>query len=241
MSLSLVFVHGTGDSARVWDAVIARLRGETTLALDLPGHGARASQSGPAEMSVAEYAADVRETLAQQGMGGVCLIGHSLGGAIALRLAADAPELVRRLVLVGAGARLRVLPALLEGARSDPAATVRRLVELGMTDEHQALAEEHAATRAPAGPGVLHRDLAACDAFDMMGELERVRPPTLLLTGEDDRLTPVKYATYLAERLPDARLEVIPGAGHYVLLEAPDAVAGALRTWLGEDGVPGGE
>ena len=234
MNQPLVFVHGSGDDAHVWDALIARLPEETALALDLPGHGARADQPDPAQMSVAEYAAAVREELERHDTREVCLIGHSLGSAIALRLAADAPALVRRLVLVGAGARLRVSPALLEGAQRDQAATALRLTELAMTDEHQALAQEYAATRAPLAPGILHRDLAACDAFDMMGELDQVRQPTLLLTGEHDRLTPVKYATYLAEHLPNARREVIPGAGHYVMLEAPDAMAAALRGWLGE-------
>jgi pimeloyl-ACP methyl ester carboxylesterase len=232
MALPLIFVHGSGDDALVWTDLIARLPEDTTLALDLPGHGARASQPDPTTMSVADYAAAVRGELAQRVMAEVCLIGHSLGSAIALRLAVDEPELVRRVVLVGAGARLRVLPALLEGARNDPAATGPRLVELGMTDEHQSLAQRHAATRTAVAPGILHRDLAACDGFDMMAELERVRQPTLVLTGDQDRLTPVKYATYLAEHLPDARLEVIPGAGHYVMLEAPDAMAAALRAWL---------
>jgi pimeloyl-ACP methyl ester carboxylesterase len=229
---TIVFVHGTGDSARAWDGVIAALPEQRCLALDLPGHGAAAGATLSADAGVQAYADYVQAALARQGQAAVCLVGHSLGSAIALRLAVEAPALVSRLVLVGAGARLRVLPALLALAATSPDDAMRRVVELGFAPAHRAEADRYAARLALAGPGTVLRDLAACDAFDMMGELGRVAQPALVMVGAEDRLTPPKYAAYLRDELAQAHLVTIPGAGHYLNAEAPAQVAGAIRDWL---------
>ncbi len=231
---TLVCIHGSGDSASLWGATVASLPGVTVAALDLPGHGALVATPGPEQLSVGDYAAAARDEIARLGLGDVCLVGHSLGAAVALRLALDAPSLVRRLVIVGGGARLRVLPALLAEAQTAPDATAAQLVGLGFAASHDAQAGAYLATRQPLAPGTLHRDLAACDAFDITADLGRITQPTLLIVGAEDRLTPPKYATFLAERLPNARALVIPGAGHYVPIEAPDALANAIREWLAE-------
>lgn len=236
-SAQVVFIHGSGDSARTWDSLIARLPGYNGLALNLPGHGDRIDRPGPPVMSVGDYADAVRTTLARRELAGVTLVGHSLGGAIALRMALEYPALVGRIVLIGTGARMRVLPAILEAAKSGAPADVTRahweLVRLGFAPEHEAQAEAYFAGLEPFAPGVYGRDLAACDAFDMMADLGRIEQPALIVTGEADRLTPPKYATYLRDHLENARLALIPAAGHYAQVEAPDAVAAAIREWLG--------
>ncbi len=229
---TIVFVHGTGDSARAWDGVIAALPEQHCLALDLPGHGTAAGATLPIEAGVEAYADYVQAALARQGQAAVCLVGHSLGSAIALRLAVEAPALVSRLVLVGAGARLRVLPTLLALAAASPNEAMRHLAQLGFAPAHRAEADRYAAGLAPASPGTVLRDLAACDAFDMMGELGRVAQPALIVVGDEDRLTPPKYAAYLRDQLAQAHLVTMPGAGHYLNAEAPAQVAGAIRDWL---------
>src|SRR5262249_4468474 len=80
---TLVLLHGSGDSAQTWGRLLPLLGGLSCLALDLPGHGERAERPGPSVMSVADYAASVRGMLARRGLEHVCLVGHSLGGAIA--------------------------------------------------------------------------------------------------------------------------------------------------------------
>src|SRR5258707_8364188 len=117
---TIVFVHGTGDSARAWDGVIAALPEQRCLALDLLGHGAAAGATLSADARVQAYADYVQAALARQGQAAGCLVGHSPGSAIALRLAVEAPALVSRLVLVGAGARPRGLPPLLAPAPPPP-------------------------------------------------------------------------------------------------------------------------
>jgi pimeloyl-ACP methyl ester carboxylesterase len=232
---ALVFIHGSGDSGRCWNEVIQNL-GEWTnaaVALDLPGHGARMAQPLPSPPTVSEYAAGVRRDLERLGLAHAILVGHSLGSAIALRLALDSPGIVWRLALIGAGARLRVQPALLELARSDQDTAWQQLAELGHAPEHSDMAHAYVAASASTAPGVLYNDLAACDGFDVMAEIGDIQRPALVVVGEADRLTPPKYATYLAEHLPHASLVTLPGVGHYVMDEAPEAVASGLSEWLG--------
>ena len=230
---TLVFVHGSGDSAACWAPIIERLPAFSCLALDLPGHGALVDRPGPSAMSVADYADFVRHELTRRNLADVCLVGHSLGSAIALTMALEWPALVGRIALVGAGARLRVLPQLLAEARTHPEETIRALVTLGHAPGHAEIAERGLAEPRPTAPGMLYRDLAACDTFDIMDDLGRVAQPALIVVGAEDRLTPPKYAEFLRQRLTNATLVTIPDAGHYVMGEAPDALADAIRTWLG--------
>ncbi len=81
---------------------------------------------------------------------------------------------------------------------------------------------------------VIHNDFAACDAFDVMGKLEQIHTPALIVCGAEDRLTPPKYSHYLHQHLPDSRLVLAPDAGHMVMLEQPQAVTQAFQRFLDE-------
>lgn len=230
---TLVFIHGSGDSAAVWGPLIALLPEVESVALDLPGHGALADTPGAPTMSVADYATYVRGEIERRGLSQPVVLGHSLGGAIALQLALESPTLVSRLALVGSGARLRVAPAFLEAARGADPVGVSVITRISFAEEHAAEADAYHARRAPTAPGILYRDLAACNQFDVMGELERITQPTLVVVGESDRMTPPKFAEFLAARVRESTLIVIPDAGHYVQIEQPQRVADAIRAWLG--------
>lgn len=228
----VVFIPGSGDSAQVWRPLLARLPGVAAYALDLPGHGSRLSEALVGEASVSGYATWVANDLRRQGMSRAIVCGHSLGGAIALQLALDHPALVSKICLMGSGARLRVAPAFLEAAlQGDPRGSLE-FTRASFTAAHLAQADQFCEERAPVAAGALHRDLTACDRFDVMARLSEIQQPTLVIVGVEDRLTPVKYAEFLRERLPDAALALIPDAGHYAQLEQPEAVAGAIIAWL---------
>ena len=229
---TIVFLHGSGASSLTWQQVTERLPEYHCIALDLPGHGEQIDDPGPEMMSVGDYATQVHGELVRRGLSEVCLAGHSLGSAIALHMAVTAPSLVGSLVLIGSGARLRVAPQLLETARLDPDRATQLLDDLGVAPGHKEMADRYRQMERPTAPGVLYRDLAACNAFDMMADLGRITQPVLIITGEFDKLTPPKYATYLNEHLGHSTLAMIPNAGHYVPLEEPDAVAEALHSWL---------
>lgn len=234
----VVLVHGAGASSDDWPAPLRALPGRRVLAVDLPGHGAA---PGPAGASIAERAAAVEALLDEAGIAAAVIAGHSMGGAVALTLALERPARVAGLVLVATGARLRVAPEALalsaspEGLALAARAMADRSYGPGASDAvREARAREIAATP----PGLLHADLAACDAFDVMARLGELRVPALVVCGTDDRLTPPKYAAFLAERIAGARRVLVPGAGHLVMLERPAEVAAAIAGVLGAPGAP---
>ncbi len=237
---ALVFIHGSGDSGQSWSNVVERLPQYTCMALDLPGHGAQCDHAGPDVMSVADYASAVHSLLTEPATytsltadgRGICLVGHSLGSAIAMRMAVDYPTLVSHLVLVGGGARMRVLPALLEEAKAHPDDAMRKLITLGFSPEHEAEAHRYFDALQPVSPGALHRDLSACNDFEMSAELGHITQPTLIVVGESDRLTPPKYATFLRDGIAGSELLTIANSGHYGPTEAPATLADGLHDWL---------
>jgi pimeloyl-ACP methyl ester carboxylesterase len=164
-------------------------------------------------------------------------IGHSMGSAIALTLALRHPQHVIGLVLVGAGARLRVHPELLNYA-SDPT-TFYKSTDLLVNCSFGACASprlvELASMRLEGTRHtVLYGDLQACNQFDVMGQLETIKQKTLVMVGEQDVMTPVRYAQYLASSMPEARLSIIPNAGHMVMLEQPHLVAEGVQSFLND-------
>jgi len=238
--LPLLLVHGAAGRLQHWPEEIRSLPGRRVIALDLGGHG---GSPPPGQRSVGAYARSVLGLCDALGIGSAAVAGHSMGGAIALTLALDAPARVAAIALVATGARLRVASAILE-ATSDPAkhaafaeASADFSFGSGTTAElRRAFVEGWRATE----PSVAHGDFAACDAFDVIPRLGEIRAPALVVCGGADRLTPPKYAGTLLDRIAGARLETVPGAGHMVQLEAPGTVAAVLSTFLrGLDGAQG--
>ena len=79
---------------------------------------------------------------------------------------------------------------------------------------------------------MLYRDLSACNVFDIMNRLHEITLPTLIICGADDRLTPIKYSQFLHQHIAGSVLRIIPGAGHYVMREQPEAVNQAIEEWM---------
>jgi pimeloyl-ACP methyl ester carboxylesterase len=229
----LLFIHGAGGTHSHWGHQLTGLARVNRCALDLPGHG---RSGGSGQSSISGYGEVILQFMDALGIDRATLAGHSMGGAVCLHLALSHPSRVHRLILVGSGARLRVLPSLLEGMLSDFPATVEDM--LGWAFSNHADAELIRAGKQEwleNEPRVVHDDFAACDLFDVMDRLDEIRCPTLVLCGGEDMLTPPKYASYLAEHIPDATLVIIPQAGHMVMLEQPELVNQAIGAFVVEE------
>ncbi len=233
MNNPLVFIHGAGDSARTWREQVAYF-GERGYAIDLPGHGER-PDTLPEPASVEDYARAARAIIREElRLEQPVIVGHSLGGLIALRMGLDFGAELGGLVLIGSGARMRVLPALLESARTDPERASLTLKQFSISpqgDPTQPTRLFNEQSRPE--PGILYRDLLACNSFDVMDQLRELHEiPTLVLCGAEERNAPVKFSEYLHTHIANSTLTVIPGAGHYVQREKPTEVNQAIAEWL---------
>ncbi len=227
---AVVCVHGAGGSHLNWPAEIRRLPEAAVYALDLPGHG-RSSAMG--RQTIQEYMAVLVSFLNALNLPDAVIVGHSMGSAVALQAALSQAGRVRGLVLVGSGARLRVAPAILQGILEDFEGAVKLIGDWAYGPDASAdLKHLGQQLMAQTSPKVMHDDFLACDAFDVMDRLGDINTPTLVITGTADRLTPVKYATFLAQNIPDAELLLIDNAGHMVMLERPQKVGAAIGRFV---------
>ena len=232
--LPVVFIHGAGGSHLHWPAPMRRLKNYRVYALDLPAHG---KSSGRSQQTIASYARYVYDWMDAIALEKAVFVGHSMGGAIALTLGLYHPERVLGLGLIGTGARLRLAPKIIELSCSEEslASVVEMITMWAFAPGADARLVELASQRMLAiSPAVLHSDFVACDEFDEISALPQINLPTLVLCGQEDRMTPLRYSQYLADQIPTAELKTFPGAGHMVMLEKPLAVSQALIDFLAE-------
>jgi pimeloyl-ACP methyl ester carboxylesterase len=233
----LVFIHGAQQEGFCWSALARRLArpGRPVFTPDLPGHG----RDRATPLATVEALADwLLHQLDARGWAEACLIGHSLGSLIALAATARAPERVAQLALLGTAVPMPVAPRLLESAAANPARAMAA-VNRGSHSVRGWLAAPSAIGLWAPGmnlrlmerqrPDCLHADLAACDAYqDGLAAAARVRCPVLVVSGSEDRMTPPAAARPLQDQLAQVRSITIPGAGHALMAEAPEALADVL-------------
>lgn len=235
----LVLLHPFPLDAGFWDPVAAALAPErTVLAPELPGFG-RAPAAD--EVGIDAFADDVAELVAALPDGGrAAVAGVSMGGYVALSLAARHPERVAALVLVDTRAepdgpeaatlrRTRAGRIRAKGARSVIDELVAPLVAPG---NDEAMARARAIAGSQNGPALARALEALATRADRVPDLPRIAVPALVVAGDQDAVIPLASATALAEGLPDAELRLVAGAGHLPPLERPAEFLALLRDFL---------
>ncbi len=230
----VVLVHGAGGNHLHWPPPLRRLPGVRTLAVDLPGHG---RSEGVGAQRIEEYARGLAAWAEGLGLPPALWVGHSMGGAIVLALVREQPEKVAALGLVGTGARLPVNPRLLESTAHEAAfpAAVKSIVKWSFAPQASPRLRELAARRMlETRHTVVHNDFLACDRFDARADLPAIDVPALIVHGVLDKMMPLSAAFFLREKLPRSRLVTVEAAGHMVMLEQPEMVAQAVRSFWAE-------
>jgi len=229
----ILFIHGAGGGQYTWSYQKGFFEKEfNPIIIELPGHG---ESGGEGEKEIGRYAEQVYAFSQAVGVRKVFLVGHSMGGAIVQTLSLTHPEMIKGIVLVGTGARLRVLPMILNGINSNFEETIPKIVQFAYSRKAPSkLTEEGVNQMLQCRPEVLHGDFSACDTFDVMKEVEKIDLPTLILCGEDDALTPVLYSQFLHNRIKGSKLEILPNAGHMVMMESPQAFNEKIREFIEE-------
>jgi pimeloyl-ACP methyl ester carboxylesterase len=242
---TVVFIHGVLNDHSVW---ILQTRyfanhGWNVLAPDLPGH---CKSAGDPPATVEAAAAFILALLDAVGVKQAALVGHSFGSLIALQAAADAPERVSHLALVGTAFPMKVSPALLDASLNAP----HKAIDMVNQFSHSMLAPPPSAL----GPGtwvaggsralmrrvlasntrcnVFYTGFKACDDFKT-GEalMPLVKCATLFIVGSEDQMTPPKAAQALIRQAKHAKVCTLQ-AGHSLMTEAPDGVLFALLDFL---------
>ena len=252
----VVLVHGIASSAKQWEQVMGVL-GQTchVLAPDLLGHGESAKPRG--DYSLGAHACGIRDLLAALGHDRVTLVGHSLGGGIALQFAYQFPERAVRLALIGAGGLGPEVSVFLRAATLPGAELVLPVVAHSWVRRAGAgvggLLDR---VGVPVSPGLVAAlqgcaslgDAATREAFvhtarsvlDVRGQRVDARDrlylaadlPMLVVWGARDAIIPLHHGTALTAGLPDARLEVFERSGHFPHLTEPDRLAALLQDWV---------
>jgi len=255
----LILLHGVGDNALDWRWVTPALaRSHRVYAPDLPGSGGSAKPQD-ADYSPGFFGRFVAAFLGALGIGRAAVVGNSLGGLVALRLALSEPERVAALGLVAsAGLGRRVSPALRSlsvpgygglataWGKTRPGAAQRALGRAGLVFARprrvprEWLKEQYRLARLP---GFLEAQLATVRAqVGLRGQREvlvdrlpELRIPTLVLWGARDRVLPRSQARGAVARLPGGHLEILPDCGHLPQVEQPERFASALDRFLRDE------
>jgi 2-succinyl-6-hydroxy-2,4-cyclohexadiene-1-carboxylate synthase len=239
MAPDLVLLHGFTQTGRSWRPVLDALGGRrAALAPDMPGHGVFHARRPASFAATDAYLA----VLAEPAAGGATLCGYSMGGRIALHAALSLGPRVRQLVLIGASPGLPD-PAERAARRASDDALADRIEAIGVEafahewarlplwdgqPEHvRRAAHAERMRNTPDGLAAALRGLGTGVMPSLWDRLGEIAVPVLLVVGErDEKFRGI--AARMAERLPDAAVHVVPGVGHAVQLEAPEAVAGLL-------------
>ncbi len=254
----VVLIHGMVNSSRHWEQVALRLAERyTVVAPDLLGHGDSAAVRG--DYSLGAHACSIRDLLTTIGIERATVVGHSLGGGIAMQFFYQFPQRVERLALISSGGLGHEVSPMLRGAALPGAAAgiwlvANRRVRGALDSAGERLRARgsrtgvylQAVARAmrPLGDAaarqaflqtlravidVRGQHVSAMDRLYLLGEL-----PTLIVWGERDNTIPMKHGLAAHELIPNSRFVTLPKAAHFPNLEDPEGLADALLSWLDE-------
>jgi pimeloyl-ACP methyl ester carboxylesterase len=253
---ALVLIHGMAGSSETWDGLIPALaEGHDVLAPDMLGHGASAKPRG--DYSLGALASGVRDLMIALGVDRATVVGHSLGGGVAMQFAYQFPERCERLVLVSAGGLGKEVSGLLRALSLPGAEYVLALAcAPPFLDARSTVARwlgKVGLRPAPAADDVMRSYASLGDAEARVAFLRTLRSvidvggqrvsaldrlylaaemPTLILWGDRDPLIPVAHAHAANAAMPGSRLEIFPGAGHYPHRHAPDRFVEVLSSFI---------
>jgi pimeloyl-ACP methyl ester carboxylesterase len=222
-----LFIHGAGGSCQYWQPLLPYLSdGMCPILIDLPGHG-HSGSTVPSSIDDAAILLDqflIRLGVEQP----IYCVGHSLGGMIVLRFAMLFPERVAKLALITTSARIQIHSDFLEAALTGKwdLEAFRPSFSPDIPREIQDLVLNEYPKMRVAGDGSNFMNLSN---LDLRGKISTLMVPTLIISGDDDVIISPRHSRFLHKEIPHSTLVIIPHGGHYMHVEQPEQVAGALN------------
>jgi pimeloyl-ACP methyl ester carboxylesterase len=230
-SLPIVLVHGAGGSSQLWSEQLSIFESQyNSWAMDLPGHG---KSEGSLLSSIKDMAEFIYDFIGALSLEKFVLVGHSMGGAIAQEFVLQYSEKLRGLILIATGARLKVSLEILStlAAGQMPFKDVNHLYGSCTPDNKR---EEARREMNELSPAVYSADFEACNNFDRVLSVEKITVPSLIIVGDEDVMTPVKYSQFLSSNLLNCQLKIIKGAGHMCMVEKPNELTEEIENFIDE-------
>lgn len=238
-SPTLIFINSLGLDFRMWDDVASILRSDYRIVrYDKRGHGL--SDCPPAPYSLDQFVADLHSLTEYLGLPPAVLVGISIGGLIAMEFAAQFPDLVPHLVLFDTAARI--------GSAEGWEERIQQVRSKGLEEMSSIIlpiwfskafaerqVESHRGYRNVLVRAPLEGYVGACAALrdtDLSERVNSIKAKTLVLAGSEDQSTAIDQGRRLAEMFPQARFELLDGAGHLATVEQPELAANEIRAFL---------
>ena len=243
---AVVCVHGLGGSSNTWTPLMPALGRHRVVRIDLPGSGR--SQRAEGDLTMARYVEAVRSTCDRLDIARAHFLGHSMGTIVCQHLAAEAPKLVRSLVLFGPliapPEPARVAMRARAAKAREGAAAMQEIVETLLKAALSAdTRERHPVAVAFVRESLMRQDgesyARSCEALAEApaAAVERIEAPTLFVTGDEDSVAPPQSVRSMAERFHAARstrVVVLPRCGHWTPVERSEECVRELRAFLSE-------
>lgn len=229
-SLPIVLVHGAGGSSQRWSEQLSIFDSQyNSWAMDLPGHG---KSEGSLLSIIKDMAEFIDDFIGALSLGKFVLVGHSMGGAIAQEFTLQYPEKLRGLILIGTGARLKVSREILDtlAAGQMPFKDANHLYGSSTPENKR---EEAMREMNELSPAVYLADFEACNKFDRVLSVEKIKVLSLIIVGDEDVMTPLKYSQFLSSNLFNSQLKIIKGAGHMCMQEKSTEVTEEIENFIG--------
>ncbi|MCG8683651.1 MAG: alpha/beta hydrolase [Desulfobacterales bacterium] len=230
---TLLFIHGSGSHAEFWEHQLQGFEKEAnTVAIDLPGHGKSSKKN---LNSITEYADTIESFIRDANIPNPIPCGLSMGGAVVLTLLLDGKLTYPAGILINSGAKLKVMPMIFEMLETNYTGYIDAFKLIAVSEKSDpSICEKAVSDLESINPSILISDFKACDTFDVMDRLHEIEVPVMVLTADDDKLTPSKYGKFMADTIGTANIVKVVDAGHLSPIEQPDAVNLAIQRFVNE-------
>ena len=238
---SVMFIHGAGFDHSVWTLFARHFSRHNwnVLAIDLPGHGRSSGETLTSIEAMANWIIDVLDHLSIEN---VSLVGHSMGSLITLETAARLQIRATKVVLIGSIAPMPVSDPILDATANKPGAAHAMLTSFGFSKQNLMggnpnpgmwMVSDSMRRYEDEIQAALDLDMRACNAYrNGLEAAKEITAESLMIHGDADRLTPLRATKTLQTTLNNARISIVPGAGHSLMVEDPNHVLDQLKAHI---------